>query len=106
MGSSVSFLQIKKQIEKEFKISFSYENDIEIDTSLPAIIKRVEEYRGTSGDLIFLTERVISGRVQKNVGLISTSYQFIWGENKVMNFDFQNFSIFVIDKVLPIVKKQ
>ncbi len=106
MGSSVSFLQIKEQIEKEFKISFSHENNIEIDTSLPAVIKRVEEYRGTSGDLIFLTEQVISGKVQKNVGLISTSYQFIWGENKVMNFDFQNFSIFVIDKVLPIVKKQ
>jgi curved DNA-binding protein CbpA len=106
MGKSVSAAQIKSLIEKEFKLTEFSANYQEVDTSLMAVIQRVRNHTGSSGDLIHLTEMVITGKVQKNVGLISNAYEFIWNDNKVMNLDFQNFYVFVMQKVLPLVEKQ
>lgn len=105
MGDSVSPIQITKLIEKEFpetifNINTNDDGEKSFINNITQVINRAKKLNATTSELIFLTEKVINGKVTKNHGLLSTSYNF-YLNNKEYSYDFADFCLFVRDYVVP-----
>ena len=105
MGSSVSPIQIKEMVEAKFpNIKKSRYDKSEGYNNIQNVINRVKNQIASSNDLIILTEKVISGKVQINNGLLSTSFSFNWVDGNEKCYDFVGFSTFVKENVLPVIE--
>jgi curved DNA-binding protein CbpA len=105
MGSSVSPIQIKEMVEAKFpNIKKSRYEQSEGHNNTQNIINRVKNQSASSNDLVILTEKVISGKVEVNYGLFSTSYSFKWTDGNEKSFDFVGFTTFVKEHVLSVIE--
>jgi curved DNA-binding protein CbpA len=104
MGSSVSPTQIKEMVEAKFpSAKKSHYEKSEGYNNTQNVINRVKNQMASSNDLVILTEKVISGKVEINHGLLSTSYSFNWIDGNEKSYDFVGFSTFVKENVVPIM---
>jgi curved DNA-binding protein CbpA len=95
LGSEVDPNIIIQKIEKKFTSLETYQ-----------LIERIKNFTASAEDLIFVMEKVTVSKVRVFCGIFakSYSYSFIWSD-KHYSMNQEEFNIFVIDNIIPILKK-